>query len=117
MAYFVLKVKAYIEEYLNQEISHFKSKYKLEFNILSDNNLVIPEYKIDLLNKNKKIIKKVENIERNEGIYEKKDFDRKNFKNKKFNKHFKSRNKFKKKFKYRPKNKKNFFDNKKIANY
>ena len=112
-----LKVKAYIEEYLNQEISHFKSKYKLEFNILSDNNLVIPEYKIDLLNKNKKIIKKVENIERNEGIYEKKDFDRKNFKNKKFNKHFKSRNKFKKKFKYRPKNKKNFFDNKKIANY
>ena len=112
-----LKVKTYIDENLNQEINHFKKKNKLEFNILSDNNLVIPEYKIDLLNKNKKIIKKVENIERNEKTYEKKDFSRKNFKSKKFNKHFKSRNKYKKKFKYRPGNKKNFFENKKIANY
>ena len=35
----------------------------MEFNIIADNNQIIPEYKIDLLNKNKKIIKKVENIE------------------------------------------------------
>ena len=57
------KVKKYIDENLIKEINHFKTKYKLEFNIISDNMLVIPEYKIDLLNKNKKTIKKIENIE------------------------------------------------------
>ena len=56
------KVKTYIEENLIKEINHFKAKYKLEFNIISDNTLVIPEYKINLLNKNKKIIKKIENF-------------------------------------------------------
>ena len=30
--------------------------------ILSDHNLIIPEYKIDLLNKSKKLIKTIENI-------------------------------------------------------
>ena len=53
-----LKVKTYIEKNLGKEISHFKKKYKLEFNIIADNNQMIPEYKIELLNKNKKIIKK-----------------------------------------------------------
>ena len=40
--------------------SHFAkivaNKYKLDFNLIADHNLVIPEYKIDLLNKNKKVI-------------------------------------------------------------
>ena len=63
-----LKVKTYIEENLAKEIKHFKTKYKLEFNIISDNNLIVPEYKIDLLNKNNKIIKKIESIEKIEKI-------------------------------------------------
>ena len=58
------KVKNYIEKNLSKEINHFKKKYKFDLNLISDNNLIIPEYKIDLLNKNKKIIKKVENIEK-----------------------------------------------------
>ena len=37
-------------ENLVKEINHFKVKYKLEFNIISDNALMIPEYKIYLLN-------------------------------------------------------------------
>ena len=35
---------------------------------MSDENLSIPEYKINLLNKNKKIIKKIENIEKTYSI-------------------------------------------------
>ena len=112
-----LKVKTYIEESLAKEIKHFKARHKLEFNIISDNKLVIPEYKIDLLNKNNKIIKKIENIEEVEKILSKVNYDRKNFKNKKFNKNFKMRNKFRKKFKHHSKIKKNNFENKKLANF
>ena len=91
------KVKNYIDENLSKEINHFKKKYKLEFNIVADEKLAIPEYRIDLLNKNKKIIKKVENIERIENISSNNYRIRKNFINKKNNKNFKfrSRNKFK----------------------
>ena len=103
------KVKTYIEKNLGKEINHFKKKYKLELNILSDNNLMIPEYKIDLLNKNKKIIKKIENIEKAPSLFNYNKFN-------KFNK-FKSRNNSKKKFNYRPKTKRNNFENKKIVNY
>ena len=41
-------------------VTHLKKKaenLKLEFNVISDNILVVPEYKINLLNKNKKTIK------------------------------------------------------------
>jgi len=108
------KVKTYIEENLAKEISHFKKKYKLEFNLISDEKLTIPEYKIDLLNKNKKILKKIENIEK---ISSNQYYDRKNFINNKNNKKFKVRGKFNKKFKYYAKVKKNNFVNKKTANY
>ena len=107
------KVKDYIEGNLAKEIGHFKSKYKLDFNLISDEKLNIPEYKIDLLNKNKKIIKKVENLEKVEKISLKHDYVRKGYTK---NKNFKN-NKFKKKFKYYSKTKKNNFSNKKIANY
>ena len=79
-----LKVKSYIEENLIKEINHFKTKYKLEFNIIPDNILVIPEYKINLLNKNRKTIKKVENIETIENNFMKSNYIGKKFTNKKF---------------------------------
>ena len=56
----------FIKKNLTKEINHFKTKYKLEFNIMSDNILIIPEYKIDLQNKNKKIIKRKLIINNNE---------------------------------------------------
>ena len=111
------KVKTYIEENLAKELNHFKNKYKLDFNIISDNSLIIPEYKIELLNKNKKIINKIENIENIKDISLKENYAKKNFINKKNNKNFKMRGKFKKKFKYYSKIKKNNFENKKTANY
>ena len=109
------KVKVYIENNLKKEISHFKKKYKLEFNLISDKNLIVPEYRIDLLNKNKKIIKKIQNIELIDNN-DNKNYRGKNFINKKFNNNFKKR-KFRKKFNYYQKNRKNNFENKKPANY
>ena len=112
--YVPLKVKTYIENNFGKEINHFKKKYKLEFNIIADNNHIIPEYKIDLLNKNKKIIKKIENIEK---ISLKNNYNRKNFIDNKFNKNSKVSNKSRKKFKHHSKIEKNNFENKKLANY
>ena len=112
--YVPLKVKTYIENNFGKEINHFKKKYKLEFNIIADNTHIIPEYKIDLLNKNKKIIKKIENIEK---ISLKNNYNRKNFIDNKFNKNSKVSNKSRKKFKHHSKIEKNNFENKKLANY
>jgi ribonuclease E len=107
-----LKVKTYIEENLIKEINHFRTKHKLEFNIISDNILLIPEYKIHLLNKNKKIIKKIENIETIENNFKKPNYIKEKFANKKFVKS----NKYKKKY-TSPSNKiKNDFYSKKFAN-
>ena len=107
------KVKTYIYENLSKEINYFKKKYKLEFNIIADENLAVPEYKINLLNKNKKIIKKVENIEKNEMILSNKNRTRKNFILDKNNKNFRSQNKFRK----YSKNKRNIRSIKKAINY
>ncbi len=58
------KVKTYIENNLSKEIEYFEKKYSFKINFLSDDSLIIPEYKIELLNKSKKILNKVENIEK-----------------------------------------------------
>ena len=56
------KVKIFIEKNLIEELKYFQKKYSFEVNILTDEKFIIPEYKIDLLNKSKKIINTVENI-------------------------------------------------------
>ena len=61
-AYIPEKVKIYIENNLLDELKYFQKKYSFEVKILSNNRFIIPEYKIDLLNKSKKIIKSFENI-------------------------------------------------------
>tara|TARA_Y100000590_G_scaffold183445_1_gene209045 strand:- start:929 stop:2797 length:1869 start_codon:yes stop_codon:yes gene_type:complete len=115
--YVPLKVKNYIDKNFEKEINHFKRKYKLEFNIIADDGRIIPEYKIDLLNKNKKIIKKVEHIANIEKAPLKNNYNKKHFRNKKFNKNLKMRNKSGKRFKYYSKVDKNNFYNKKSANF
>ena len=107
------KVKEYIKQNLEKEINYFKQKYKIEFNLISDEKLAIPEYKIDLLNKNKKTIKKIENIESIEKNLSNKYFRTKKFIHKKNNKNFKSRNRFK----HFSKHRKNNPINKKVINY
>jgi ribonuclease E len=110
-----LKVKTYIEENLSKEVNHFKKKYKLEFNIVAENILVIPEYKIELQNKNKKVINKIENIEKIEKINFKDIHDRKNLPSAQFKKKFKPRGKFFHKNKYNPRIKKKNFQSKKVV--
>ena len=56
------KVKIFIETNLLEELKYFQKKYTFDIKILSDDNFVIPEFKIDLLNKSKKLINSVENI-------------------------------------------------------
>ena len=62
MAFLPEKVSNYLNSDLKKELSFFEKKYKFKINISPDSNLIIPEYKIHLLNKNKKIIEKIENI-------------------------------------------------------
>jgi len=64
------KVKIFIEKNFIEELKYFQKKYSLEIRVLSNDKFIIPEYKIDLLNKSKKILNSVENI--NSIIYVKK---------------------------------------------
>tara|TARA_Y100000389_G_scaffold188306_1_gene210722 strand:+ start:8910 stop:10724 length:1815 start_codon:yes stop_codon:yes gene_type:complete len=61
-SYVPVKVKLFIEINLLEELKYFQKKYSFKIEILSDENLIIPEYKIELLNKAKKLINTIENI-------------------------------------------------------
>jgi ribonuclease E len=56
------KVKIFIEKNLLDEVNYFQKKYLYIIEILSNQKMIIPEYKIDLLNKSKKAINTIENI-------------------------------------------------------
>ena len=73
MAYVPDKVAIYLNSELKKELSFFEKKYKFKINIMADNNLIIPEYKIHLLNKNKKIIEKIESVKNLKDLNGKKD--------------------------------------------
>jgi ribonuclease E len=57
------KVKLFIEKNLSEELKYFQKKYLFKIEILSDQKLIIPEYKIQLFNKSKKLINTIENID------------------------------------------------------
>ena len=56
------KAKLYIENYLIDELEYFKKKYFFEITVISNQFFIIPEYKIELLSKSKKLIHSIENI-------------------------------------------------------
>ena len=56
------KVKIYIDDILKKEIKYFKDKFKIDIKFISFPKFIIPEYSIVLLDKSKKIINRVENI-------------------------------------------------------
>ncbi len=58
------KVKIFIETNFLEELKYFQKKYFLKIEISSDKKLIIPEYKIELLNKTKKILNVIENIQK-----------------------------------------------------
>ncbi len=62
-AYIPEKIKTNMEKNLIDELKYFQKKYSFKIELISAEQLVIPEYKIELLNKSKKVINKVEHIE------------------------------------------------------
>ena len=56
------KVKIFIENNLIEELKYFQKKYPLKIEILSYDSFIIPDYKIDLFNKSKKLIKSIDNF-------------------------------------------------------
>tara|TARA_B100000941_G_scaffold64747_1_gene42978 strand:- start:329 stop:2146 length:1818 start_codon:yes stop_codon:yes gene_type:complete len=61
-SYMPEKVKLFIQDNLLDELKYFQKKYLLKIELVSDEKLIIPEYKIELLNKSKKVLKINENI-------------------------------------------------------
>ena len=61
-SYIPKKVKIFIEKNLNDEFTYFQKKYSIKIELFADETLILPEYKIHLLNKSKKIINVIENI-------------------------------------------------------
>ena len=100
-AYVPEKVKIFIENYLIDELKYFQKKYSFEVKVLSNNQFVIPEYKIDLLSKSKKLINNIENVNsiiqtnkiRNISVKEKKGKGKETLKSKDKSKKTKSRKK------------------------
>jgi len=109
------KVKIYIEENMSKEINYFKKRNKMEFNLISDKNLILPEYKICLLNKNKKVLKKIENLLKTERTMQNTNLNNRIFSKPKFHKNFNKRKPFKKNYNQARKIKKNDFYSKKVS--
>ena len=58
------KAKLYIEDRLSKDIEYFEKKYSFKINFIADANLIIPEYKIQLFNRSKKLIDTIEKIDK-----------------------------------------------------
>ena len=90
------KISDFLKENFIDDLTYFEKKNKMTIDIITDNSLIIPEYKIDFQNKSKKIIETAEHIEKLKNLdQQKKDnlnletndnkkFTKKHFKKKKF---------------------------------
>ncbi len=56
------KISNFMKENFINDLKYFETKNKTKIKILADNSLIIPEYIIDLQNKSKKTIEKIENF-------------------------------------------------------
>ena len=105
------RVNKFILDKFKDEIKFCERKYKIKIELITDNTLIIPEYKIKLMNKSKKIIKNLE-YKINEKITQ----SNSNEKQKSLNKNKFNRKIFSKKFKKFNYKKKNKFVRKQISN-
>ena len=87
------KISIFLKENFIENLTYFEKKNKITIDIISDTTLIIPEYIIDLKNKSKKTIEKIENFKKlnlkkqeskNIDIKDSKKFIKKKFKKKKF---------------------------------
>ena len=58
------KVNDYINSFLSNEIKYFETRYPYKINLVGESNFIIPDYKIELLNKSKKVLNTIENIKK-----------------------------------------------------
>ena len=90
------KISNFLKENFIEDLKYFEKKNKMKIDIITDNNLIIPEYIIDLKNKSKKTLQLIEHYEKlknldkiksdenviqlkNKKVYKKKIFKKKRF--------------------------------------
>ena len=56
------RISDFLKENYIESLNYFEKKNKIKIDIIADNNLIIPEYIIDLKNKSKKTIEIIENF-------------------------------------------------------
>ncbi len=90
------KISDFLKENFVDDLTYFEKKNKMKIGIITDNNLIIPEYIIDVKNKSKKTIELIEHYEKLKNldqqqkeaniikIEKKKKFNKKTFRKKKF---------------------------------
>ena len=89
------KISDFLKENFIDDLTYFEKKNKMKIDIISDNSLIIPEYKIDIKNKSKKTIELIEYFEKMKNLEQinvskiidfkdKKKFGKKNYRKKKF---------------------------------
>ena len=92
------KISNFLKENYIDSLNYFEKKNKIKIDIISDNSLIIPEYKIELKNKSNKIIEIFENVEKlknlNDSSKEQEDVTKK----KRIKKIYKKKKNFKKKY-------------------
>ena len=92
------QVRNFIKENFVEDLKYFEKKNKVKVEIISDNSLIIPDHKIELQNKSKKVLEKIENISKLKNLNEQTLHDNTNNKKIKYKK-----NNFKKKIFYKKK--------------
>ena len=87
------KISDFLKENFVNDLTYFEKKNKIKIDIIADNNLIIPEYIIDVKNKSKKTLELIEHHEKLKNLEQlKKDSniielkDKKKFKKKPFRK-------------------------------
>ena len=58
------KISIFLKENFIEDLTYFEKKNKMKIDIISDNNLVIPEYIINIKNKSKKTLELIEYFEK-----------------------------------------------------
>ncbi len=93
------KIRNFIKENFVDDLKYFEKKNKIKVEIISDNSLIIPDHKIELLNKSKKVLEKIENISKLRNLNEQTLHDNTNSKKIKYKKNnFKKKTFYKKKY-------------------
>ena len=91
------KISNFLKENYVEDLNYFEKKNKIKIDIIADNNLIIPEYIIDIKNKSNKTIELIENFEKLKNLKNANLEKESNSDNKKIKKNYKKKN-YKKKF-------------------